>query len=59
MEELGMKKRVAVIIVCALMLICVNGCQAGDSFKQGFQDGMNSANEETNEVDIDDTEQQD
>lgn len=54
-----MKKRIVTIIVCALMLVCVNGCQAGDSFKQGFQDGMNSAVEEANEGDIDDTEQQD
>ena len=47
-----MKKRVVAIIVCALMLVCLSGC---NSFKQGFQDGMNSAIEEANESNIDDT----
>ncbi len=52
-----MKRRVVSIIVCALMLVCLSGCKGNDSFKQGFQDGMNSVNEETNEVNIDDVEQ--
>lgn len=55
--ELGLKKGVAAIIVCALMLVCLSGCNGGDSFRQGFQDGMNNVNEEINEVNVDDTEQ--
>lgn len=52
-----MKRKVVSIIVCALISVCLSGCKGRDSFKQGFQDGMYNVNEETNEGNIDDTEQ--